>query len=46
LVDWVDFKVFFKKNVFRRDERPQGIEEKNGVKLIDFNYKKASLSVD
>ena len=28
------------------DERPQGIEGKNGVKLADFNYKKVSLSVD
>jgi len=44
-VSWIDFNVLEKK-IFRRDERPQGIEEENGVKLVDFIYKKVSLNVD
>ena len=36
-VCWINFKVFEKKRFLRRDERPQGMRIKKGMRLFDFS---------
>ena len=45
LVSWIDVKVSEKRFLEgMRDLKAQ--KNKNGVKLVDFNYKKESLNID